>query len=153
MDHQSADPPITDTEYDAIEAAMLETARGRWFLAEFARRNRTADTNMLLGAIERLEQAVSGRPSTPGFEGQGSHPGRFEPDETCPALARAVCEVAASPLGQPRAPGALGPERTGNGPDDDDLFAAGDEPSSPPGLCPAPSPELLDLREQLRRLT
>jgi hypothetical protein len=42
-------------DYEAIEAAVLDTARGRWFLAEFARRNRSADTTLLLAAIERLE--------------------------------------------------------------------------------------------------
>jgi hypothetical protein len=42
-------------DYEAIEAAVMDTARGRWFLAEFARRNRSADTSLLLTAIERLE--------------------------------------------------------------------------------------------------
>ena len=36
----------------------METGRGRWFLAEYARRNRHADTEMLLSAIERLEHSV-----------------------------------------------------------------------------------------------
>ena len=44
---------IGEAEYEAIEAAVMETARGRWFLAEFARRNRTADTQVLLDAIGR----------------------------------------------------------------------------------------------------
>ena len=47
------------TEYEAIEATMGGSARGRWFLAEFARRNRSADTNVLLDAIARLESAVT----------------------------------------------------------------------------------------------
>ena len=46
---------MPDEDYEAIEAAVMDTARGRWFLAEFARRNRTADTSVLLAAIERLE--------------------------------------------------------------------------------------------------
>jgi hypothetical protein len=52
-----------EEDYDAIEAAVMETARGRWFLAEFARRNRNADTAAVLGAIERLERAVAPRPA------------------------------------------------------------------------------------------
>ena len=48
-------PAMPDEDYEAIEAAVMDTARGRWFLAEFARRNRTADTTVLLAAIERLE--------------------------------------------------------------------------------------------------
>lgn len=41
-------------EYHVIESAVMETARGRWFLEEYARRNRVADTEMLLGAIAKL---------------------------------------------------------------------------------------------------
>lgn len=50
--------PISEADYDAIESAVMETERGRWFLGEYARRNRTADTQILLDAISRLEQAV-----------------------------------------------------------------------------------------------
>lgn len=46
-------------EYDAIEAAVAETERGRRFLAEFGRRRRGADTDTLLTAIARLEQVVT----------------------------------------------------------------------------------------------
>src|SRR5688572_26036571 len=42
-------------DFAAIETAVMETARGRWFLAEFARRNRSADTELVLEAIARLE--------------------------------------------------------------------------------------------------
>lgn len=51
-------PLLSDADYDAIAAAVMETARGRWFLAEFARRNRHADTQMLLEALARLEGIV-----------------------------------------------------------------------------------------------
>lgn len=44
-------------DFAAIETAVMETARGRWFLAEYARRNRSADTEMVLEAIARLESA------------------------------------------------------------------------------------------------
>jgi chemotaxis regulatin CheY-phosphate phosphatase CheZ len=44
--------------YAAIEDALVATPRGRWFLAEYARRNRTAETEMLLEAIAKLEAAV-----------------------------------------------------------------------------------------------
>lgn len=45
-------------DYDTIHAAVMETARGRWFLQEYARRNRNADTRVLLAAIERIEAAL-----------------------------------------------------------------------------------------------
>lgn len=50
--------PLSETDYEAIEAAVMETARGRWFMAEFAKRNRQADTLQLLGAIGRIERVV-----------------------------------------------------------------------------------------------
>ncbi len=52
--------PLTETDYEAIEAAVMETARGRWFLAEYAQRNRNADTQMVLDAIQRLQRSVLG---------------------------------------------------------------------------------------------
>ena len=58
MQPVSPQPLLSEEDYRAIEAAVMETARGRWFLAEFARRNRQADTAMLLGAIARLERAI-----------------------------------------------------------------------------------------------
>ncbi|MCC7348150.1 MAG: protein phosphatase CheZ [Variibacter sp.] len=52
--------PLSAADYEVIESAVMETARGRWFLAEYARRNRHADTEMLLTAMDRLENAVRG---------------------------------------------------------------------------------------------
>ena len=45
-------------EYDAIESAVMETARGRWFLSEFAQRHRVADTETLLNAIAKLDNSI-----------------------------------------------------------------------------------------------
>lgn len=55
-----ASQPVSETDYDAIEAAVKETARGRWFLDEFAQRNRNADTRLVLDAITRLQRSVLG---------------------------------------------------------------------------------------------
>ena len=44
--------------YAALETLLRASPRGRWFLAEFARRNRAAETDMLLEAIGRIERAV-----------------------------------------------------------------------------------------------
>jgi len=46
-------------QYEALESAVMESARGRWFLAEYARRNRAADTMMLLDALRKLENVAS----------------------------------------------------------------------------------------------
>jgi hypothetical protein len=50
--------PATERDYDSICAALMQTERGRWFLQEYARRNRSADTQVLLAAIERIEAVV-----------------------------------------------------------------------------------------------
>ncbi|MGE3829416.1 MAG: hypothetical protein AB7F76_00340 [Parvibaculaceae bacterium] len=46
-------------QYEAIESAVMETPRGRWFLAEYARRHRNADTETLLAAMAKLEKAIT----------------------------------------------------------------------------------------------
>lgn len=51
-------PPPSEADYDAIYAAVMESERGRRFLAEYARRNRHADTQLLLGAIDRIAVAL-----------------------------------------------------------------------------------------------
>src|SRR5215470_3252782 len=48
----------SEADYDAICAAVMETVRGRWFLAEYSRRNRHADTELVLAAIDRVESAL-----------------------------------------------------------------------------------------------
>jgi hypothetical protein len=54
-------PPegISENDYEAIEAAVMETVRGRWFLAEFSRRSHVAEMRQVLDALARLEQIVS----------------------------------------------------------------------------------------------
>jgi chemotaxis protein CheZ len=45
--------------YASLEALLRASPRGRWFLAEYARRNRSAETDLLLEAIARIEKAVA----------------------------------------------------------------------------------------------
>ncbi len=52
------------SNYAALETALLGSPRGRWFLAEYLRRNRSAETELLLEAIGRLEVAVK-KPQSP----------------------------------------------------------------------------------------
>jgi hypothetical protein len=46
--------------YDEVFAAVTATERGRWFLSEYASRNRQADTDLVVSAIARIEAAVAG---------------------------------------------------------------------------------------------
>lgn len=65
---------MSEKEFAAIEEAVLSTARGRWFLAEYARRIRAGETDRILlalaGLATRLEtgtppQAHTMRPTRP----------------------------------------------------------------------------------------
>ena len=82
--------PLSEADYEAIESAVMETSRGRWFLAEFARRNRHADTTMLLKALERIEGAVTGERSVGAVDRI-----RFDLTEMARAIARTRAEIAA----------------------------------------------------------
>ncbi len=48
-----------EEDYDAISEAFMETSRGRWFLGEYAKRNRNADTRMVLDAVARIEASLA----------------------------------------------------------------------------------------------
>jgi hypothetical protein len=52
--------PPSEAEYNAVYAAVTATERGRWFLKEFANRNRSADTDLIMAAIGRIEAAIAG---------------------------------------------------------------------------------------------
>ena len=56
----------TDGEYRAIESALLESARGRWFLAEHGRRARRLDSALLEDAISRLQTSLRQPPALLG---------------------------------------------------------------------------------------
>ena len=49
----------SEADYDAIQEAFMETSRGRWFLGEYAKRNRNADTRMVLDAVARIEETLA----------------------------------------------------------------------------------------------
>lgn len=53
--------PLSLDDYEAIAAAVQETERGRWFLAEYARRNRAADTAQVLEALSGLERKIAAK--------------------------------------------------------------------------------------------
>jgi hypothetical protein len=61
----SLPPPPGDSDYESILTALMETARGRWFLSEFSQRNRNADTTTLLIAIGRIEDLLRTRSLEP----------------------------------------------------------------------------------------
>lgn len=56
----------SEAEYRAIQAALVETARGRWFLAEHGRRARRLDGALLEDAIGRLQTSLREPPALLG---------------------------------------------------------------------------------------
>jgi len=55
----------SEEDYEAIREAFVETARGRWFLDEYAKRNRNTDTRMVLDAVARIEESLAAQRQPP----------------------------------------------------------------------------------------
>ncbi len=70
MSKNTTPPSVVDQDYEDIQAAVMETGRGRWFLNEFSQRNRVADTQILLEAIKKLETMVAEKeaPASPDLD-------------------------------------------------------------------------------------
>src|SRR6202043_2208901 len=49
----------SEEDYEAISEAFMETSRGRWFLGEYAKRNRNAATHMVLEVVTRIEHSLA----------------------------------------------------------------------------------------------
>jgi hypothetical protein len=58
----------SEEDYEAIREAFMETSRGRWFLTEYAKRNRNADTSMVLDAVARIEETLAAQRQQPAPE-------------------------------------------------------------------------------------
>src|SRR4030081_572675 len=83
-------PPLAaEGDYDAICATVMESARGRWFLQEYARRNRNSDTVQVLEAIERIETVIRGDRGKEAYQSF-----RSELIEMAKAIAATRAEVA-----------------------------------------------------------
>src|SRR5712691_9939482 len=89
-------PVPTEADYEAICAAVMETVRGRWFLSEYSRRNRHADTELVLAAINSVESTLRGEHTNQSID-------RFRYDlmEMAKAISRTKSEIAAiKPAGE-----------------------------------------------------
>jgi hypothetical protein len=67
MKHPQADY-LASADYDAIESALLGTAKGKWFLRAYLERNRQPETLTMLNAVSRLHTVLVGDESTPPAE-------------------------------------------------------------------------------------
>jgi hypothetical protein len=103
-------------EYDAICSVLMHTERGRWFLQEYARRNRSAETQVLLAAIRRIENVVRGE-----RDRQAQQSFRSNLLEMAKAITRTraeVAEIGTAAVSVPARPRSDAPERGGG-----DIFA------------------------------
>lgn len=53
----SSNDEVPDGDYEVILSAIKETARGRAFLAEYARRTRRSDIQMIFAEIDKLKSS------------------------------------------------------------------------------------------------
>jgi hypothetical protein len=58
----------SEADYQALVQLLSMTAKGRWFLSEFAKRNRNAETSKMLDAVARIEQSIAVTPEDPGSQ-------------------------------------------------------------------------------------
>jgi hypothetical protein len=69
---------LNDSDYEKIESAVMESSRGRWFLAEYSRRRGLDTVTELMDAMRRIEAAIREHPVPPlpypPYEGIGSRP-------------------------------------------------------------------------------
>lgn len=59
---------ISEIEYQTLEQTLTDSDRGRRFLAEYLNRNKTPETTEILGAIHRLEKAVTHQRKVPSLD-------------------------------------------------------------------------------------
>jgi Chemotaxis protein len=88
MSNSQLPSALPEEDYQAIENAVMETERGRWFLAEYARRHRAADTLQVVDAIGRLEKLLH-RERRPDIDRI-----RFDIAEMKDAIERTKAEIA-----------------------------------------------------------
>ena len=93
--------------FESLEAAVLETQRGRWFLEEYARRQRSAETLAILEILKKLENSVTNSSFLPPPKGAEPAPALkteqlkfFKQDEEIfvePTIAAPALSVVSSP--------------------------------------------------------
>lgn len=93
--------------FESLEAAVLETQRGRWFLEEYARRQRSAETLAILEILKKLEGSITNSSFLPPPKGPEPAPALkteqlkfFKQDEEIfvePTIAAPALSVVSSP--------------------------------------------------------
>jgi hypothetical protein len=105
-------PPAlpAEADYDALRAAVMHSPRGRWFLEEYARRNRQTDTLAVLAAIERIETVIRGDRNQHAYQHV-----RADLLEMAKTIAQTRAEVASATAGSAQEQGARSDDAAGRG--------------------------------------
>ena len=102
----------TEADFEAIREAFVETARGRWFLEEYTKRNRNADTALVLDAVARIERTLEAQKELKAEEPQAPPaPDLTETLAAIKAIITAARDGAASVLSGAPMDEALAPTR------------------------------------------
>lgn len=102
----------TEADFEAIREAFVETARGRWFLEEYTKRNRNADTALVLDAVARIERTLAAQKELRAEEPQAPPvPDLTETLAAIKTIIGAARDSAAAALSGPSMDEALAPTR------------------------------------------
>ncbi|MEH2509997.1 hypothetical protein V1291_001351 [Nitrobacteraceae bacterium AZCC 1564] len=102
----------TEADFEAIREAFVETARGRWFLEEYTKRNRNADTALVLDAVARIERTLAAQKELKTEEPQAQPaPDLTETLVAIKAIIAAARDSAEAALSGPPMDEALAPTR------------------------------------------
>lgn len=126
-------PEITEN-YESIERLVMETPRGRWFLDEFARRQRAHELTMVLDSIQRLERVMAVRDAS------------AETDNLASRITKAIDR----PVGVTPAEENLEARHLRYFKKDEDIFQPA-PPATPRAVKPEPEPEHKGARLIIRR--
>src|SRR5262245_58783360 len=89
---------LNDSDYERIESAVMESPRGRWFLAECTPRRGLHTVTELMDAMRRIETAIREHPVPPlpypPYEGIGRRPAArpAEPVDNADKRAEAIAQ-------------------------------------------------------------
>ena len=104
----AAEQALSDNDYEQIESAVMESARGRWFLAEYSRRRGFETVGELMDAMRRIEAAIREHPVPPlpypPYEGIGNRPAvrpAMPVADAAAAVGAATASVARAPKRSP----------------------------------------------------
>lgn len=85
--------PIRDVDYDALESALAGSLQGRWFLAEYLKRNQPAEFASLREALTKLEHSILQPDAAPMPSSDGLRRDLIEMSEAISRTRREIASI------------------------------------------------------------